>query len=396
MIRQSPFRQTLNIYYLHVFCYDFIFGYAIFPAYFQLQGSSPELIGGILAFWAAGIIVFEIPTGLFSDLIDRRFLLILAPACKAICFLIWIFADGHVGYYFLGMAFWSLASALRTGSKEAWLYEHVSSHGRPGEYTTILGRERGIQDAATLLGAAIGGVFAGLNLQLAFWMSTIPLTVCAVSGGFLKDVRTVRLSTEATPISLVPGLLKSALQDYFSKPQVRYATLYIMLCVTCLSTLEDFNQLFLLAIKMPVWSIGITIAAMGAARALMSFFSGRFERLGWISWVFPALSGGALLASGFFPSAFALVALALAYILIAPLLVLSMSRFQHAIASTSRATSTSLMSMLIESLSVVFNVLIAILFSVLTVIETYQVCGLYLVVFALWDWFQTRPKTGSS
>ena len=175
------FKRTLAFYYVHVFCYDFIFGYAIFPAYFQLQGSSPEIIGTLLAVWAACIIVFEIPCGLLADMLDRRLLLIASPIVKATCFLIWIFADGQVGLYFVGMAFWSLASALRSGTKEALLFEHVATNGQMPRYTAILGRERALQEAATLAGAASGGLIASQNLDLAFWASLAPLSVCAIA-----------------------------------------------------------------------------------------------------------------------------------------------------------------------------------------------------------------------
>ena len=95
MASDHSFRRVIRFYFANVFLYDFIFGYAIFPAYFQLQGVAPELIGTLLATWAAGIILFEIPAGLLSDLVDRRWLMMFAPLVKAGCFLVWIFADGR-------------------------------------------------------------------------------------------------------------------------------------------------------------------------------------------------------------------------------------------------------------------------------------------------------------
>lgn len=395
------FRRTLLFYYIHVFFYNFIFGYAVFPAYFQLKGTSPDIIGYLLAFWAACIIAFEIPSGLIADLSDRRLLLVTAPLIKAMCFVIWIFAGGHTYLYFIGIAFWSLASALRSGTKEALLYEHTSSQSELSQYTKILGRERALQEAATLSGAAIGGLIASQNLELSFWLSILPLSLSALGATFVRDIRQTAAKSVPAPATPAPfqkkttwvGLIRSTWDEYFIKPEVRHITLYVVLCVTFLGTLEDFNQLFLLAVKLPVWSIGLVVGAMGLARMALALSSGRLEPFPVIKWIIPFLCGVALLASGFLSSAYALLAMASAYVLVAPLLVLTTSQFQKALEGSSRATTTSVMSVFIESLSVIFNIGIALLLSILTVLKTYQVCGGYLMAFALWEWWQSRHRT---
>ena len=384
------FGRTLFFYYIHVFCYDFIFGYAIFPAYFQLRGTSPEIIGALLAFWAACIILFEIPAGLLADIVDRRWLLVLSPLVKATCFVIWIFAGERTSFYFIGMAFWSLASALRSGTKEATLYEHIAASHQVHRYTAILGRERALQEAATLTGAAMGGFIASRALELAFWASLPPLAVCAVAACFIPDARETKTKGMNISLGLAPGLLRSTWTEYFTKGEVRYVTLYVALCVTLLGTLEDFNQLFLLAIHMPVWSFGIIAATMGIARLTLAYHANSLERFPAVRWAAPLACGFALLISGALPAPYALGAMASAFILIAPLIVLTTSQFQKALDGSSRATTTSVMSAFMETLSVVFNVAIAFLFSQLNVLKTYQICGAYLVVFSIWEFTRRR------
>lgn len=392
MPETGSYRKTLRFYYLYVFSYDFIFGYAIFPAFFQLQGSSPEMVGAILAFWAACIIVFEVPSGLLADILNRKVLLVAAPILKGACFLIWIFADGHPWMYFLGMAFWSLASALRSGTKEALLFEHVTANDKTHEYTALIGKERAFQEAATLLGAASGGLLAAQNLELAFWLSLAPLSICALSALPLTDLRRTRKITQRPSFSQAPRLIKTTWTEYVSKPEIGRITLYVALCVTFLSTLEDFNQLFLLAINMPVWSIGLSVALMGLARLLLAYHASWFERFPAFVWAAPLLCGAALFLSGFLSFAYALLAMASAYILTAPLTVLTMSRFQKALDGEGRATATSVLSVFMEALSLVFNIAIVILFSQLSVLKTYQVCGIYLAAFAIWEMTRRRNR----
>lgn len=385
-----PFGRTLFFYYAHVFSYDFIFGYAIFPVYFQLQGISPEIIGAILAFWAAGIIVLELPAGLLADIFDRRVLLVLSPLAKSACFLIWIFAGQQVHLYFVGMVFWSLASALRSGAKEALLYEHIEINKQTHRYTTILGRERALQEGATLTGAVLGGLMTSVDLKLAFWISLAPLGFCALAACFVPDPRRSDGAKMHFSLKLAPDLLRFTWTEFFSRREVRHVTLYVALCVSFVGTLEDFNQLFLLAVNAPVWSIGVIIGAIGLVRLILAYHAGWFERFPAFSWLAPLGSGVALFVSGFMPPLFAVLAMATAFALIAPLLVLSASKFQQAIDGASRATTTSVMSALMEALSVVFNLAIAFLFSQLDVLKTYQVGGAYLVLFAVWEMAQKR------
>lgn len=395
-LRPPPdFRRPLRFYYIQTFCYDFIFGYAIFPAFFQLQGVSPEIIATILAFWAAGIIALEIPSGILADIMDRRILLVLSPICKATCFLIWIFSDGRLELYFAGMAFWSLASALRSGTKEALLFDHVSHHDQIPQYTAILSKERALQEFATPLGAIMGGLIAQLDLELVFWTSMVPLLICAIASAHVVVPHRARERALALVATRIPTLLHATWNEFMLRRQVRRVTLYVALCVTFLGTLEDFNQLFLLAINAPIWSLGLIVGGLGILRIAFAYQAHRLERVPAFTSVAPFCSGLALFVSGFLTPVWAAIAMAAAFILIAPLLVLTTSEFQKALDGVSRATTTSVMSAFVEIVSVAFNLLIAFLFSQLDVLKTYQLGGLYLVCLAIWE-IRHPPHTRAS
>lgn len=395
MPKPSSFRNTLRSYYVHVFCYDFIFGYAIFPAYFQLQGASPGLIGLLLAFWAAGIILLEIPCGLLSDVADRRLLLAAAPAAKAICFATWAIAGTHVALYFAGMFFWSLASALRSGTKEALLFEHVRANRMGRRYVSILGWERAFQDGATMLGAAAGGFIAYRNLQLALWVSLVPLIVSAVAALAMSDVRDRTARPLRLPLSTAVSLLNETWREFRVKPDVRYITAYVALCITFLGTIEDFNQLYFLAIDLPVWSFGIIACVIGVSKMALATQAGSLARFPAFAWATPLVCGAGLWLSGMVAGMqfLGLAALVLAYVVASPLHVLAMSRFQVTLTGGGRATTTSIMSMVIETLSVAFNLAVAFVMDRYSVLTAYQACGLYLVLFALWEMNRGPAKT---
>ncbi len=392
LVTSSPFRRTLRLYYVHTFSYDFIFGYAIFPAYFQLQGTSAGMIGVLLAFWAACIMLLEVPSGLLSDVADRRILLTVAPLLKAGCFATWAVAGGSVWLYLAGFFFWSAASTLRSGTKEALLYEHVQANRMQRRYAALIGWDRACHDGATMIGAVIGGFIAYHNLELSLWLSLIPLGVSSLAAFLLSDVRPAAGRVTARYFADAPALLKTTWNDFRAKPDIRYITAYIALGVTFLGTLEDFDQLFYLAINLPVWSFGLIAAVIGAARFVLSVRADRLPHLATLVWLLPLVCGAGFVLAGSGAPKVALAALVLAYIAAAPLHVVAMSRFQHGLSGHSRATTTSVMSICIESFAIVFNLAIAALMYRFSVLTAYVVCGLYLVGFAFWELSRVKSR----
>ena len=109
----TPYQASLRDWDAYIFLGELTFAYAIYTAYFSLQGLSAATIGILLAVWSASTVVFELPSGALSDRFNRRTLLILSPLFKGACFIAWVLADGTVWLYGLGFMFWALSYALR-------------------------------------------------------------------------------------------------------------------------------------------------------------------------------------------------------------------------------------------------------------------------------------------
>ena len=53
-------------------------------------------------------------------------MLVLAPVIKALCFLIWFFADGNFYLYALGFTLWSISESFISGTTQAFLYDTLT------------------------------------------------------------------------------------------------------------------------------------------------------------------------------------------------------------------------------------------------------------------------------
>jgi MFS family permease len=115
------------------------------------------------AFFTAGMVLFEVPTGIVADTIGRRVSYLLGTlTLMASTFL-------YVLLWQIGAPFWewAIASMLLglgftffSGAVEAWLVDALTATGYTGELETVFGRGQIVSGAAMLVGSVAGGFIA--------------------------------------------------------------------------------------------------------------------------------------------------------------------------------------------------------------------------------------------
>jgi len=115
------------------------------------------------AFFTAGMVLFEVPTGIVADTIGRRVSYLLGTlTLMASTFL-------YVLLWRLGAPLWewAIASMLLglgftffSGAVEAWLVDALTATGFTGELETVFGRGQIVSGAAMLVGSVAGGFIA--------------------------------------------------------------------------------------------------------------------------------------------------------------------------------------------------------------------------------------------
>src|SRR6188768_820626 len=115
------------------------------------------------AFFAAGQLLFEVPTGVVADTRGRRFSFLLGAATLLLATLLYLYM-WQTEAPFVG---WALASILLglgftffSGATEAWLVDALTATGFRGGLETVLGRSQTVGGAAMLVGSVSGGLIA--------------------------------------------------------------------------------------------------------------------------------------------------------------------------------------------------------------------------------------------
>src|SRR5438445_6028213 len=115
------------------------------------------------AFFTAGMVLFEVPTGVVADTAGRRVSYLLGTVTLAASTLLYVllwrirapFWQWAVVSILIGLGF-----TFFSGAVEAWLVDALKATGFTGELEAVFGRGQVVTGAATLGGSVAGGLIA--------------------------------------------------------------------------------------------------------------------------------------------------------------------------------------------------------------------------------------------
>lgn len=181
------------------------------------------------AFFTAGMVLFEVPTGVVADGWGRRTSFLLGTLTLAgstyLYYLLWQlsapFWSWAVVSVLLGLGF-----TFFSGAVEAWLVDALRFSGYQGGLEPVLGRGQMVSGAAMLGGSVAGGVIAqATDLGVPFLLRVgVLVAMFAVAFWLMHDVG-FRPERSAHPIRATRAVLSASIENGLKNPPVRYVML---------------------------------------------------------------------------------------------------------------------------------------------------------------------------
>jgi MFS family permease len=145
------------------------------------------------AFFTAGMVLFEVPTGIVADTIGRRMSYLLGTLTLAGASLIYVLLwqiEAPFWQWALVSMWLGLGFTFFSGAVEAWLVDALTATGFTGELETVFGRGQIVTGAAMLTGSVAGGFIAAqASLGVPFVLRGVVLIVMfAVAFRLMHDV----------------------------------------------------------------------------------------------------------------------------------------------------------------------------------------------------------------
>ena len=192
------------------------------------------------AFFTAGMVVFEVPTGVVADVWGRRLSYLLGSATLLLSTLLYL-AMWQVKGPLWG---WAIASMLLglgftffSGATEAWLVDALAFTGFTQSLESVLARGQIIGGAAMLTGSVAGGLLAQwTNLGTPYILRSMLLGLTlVVASVWMKDLGFTPARREGL-FREVRKVLNASLDNGWRNPPVRW----LMLANLCTGGVEIF------------------------------------------------------------------------------------------------------------------------------------------------------------
>ena len=144
------------------------------------------------AAFSAGMVVFEIPTGVVADTLGRRLSFLLSVSVLAVTTLLYVglaqVEAGVVPFALVSVAM-GLGFTFYSGAMEAWLVDALAVTGYRGILDRVFARGQQVTGVAMLVGTVGGGLLGQIDLSLPYLVrSALLATVFAVAFVVMHDL----------------------------------------------------------------------------------------------------------------------------------------------------------------------------------------------------------------
>ena len=184
------------------------------------------------AFFTAGMVLFEVPTGVIADTRGRRTSYLLGTLTLALSTLLYL-AMWRVSAPFWA---WAIASALLglgftffSGAVEAWLVDALTFSGylrEGGTLESVLAKGEIVEGIAMLGGSTAGGFIAqATNLGVPYILRTLVLGLAFVCAFMLMRDTGFTPSHGKHPIKEIKAVLRGSIEHGLANPPVRWVML---------------------------------------------------------------------------------------------------------------------------------------------------------------------------
>ena len=235
------------------FCNDFRIYSAIAILYFAQVTGSFALALGVFSVGKIASAIFEVPTGVLSDLVGRRMTVVLGQASSALAIICYAIG-GSFAFLAIGAILEGLSSAFFSGNNSALLYDSLKEEGQEEHYSEHEGKTSSMFQVALGISALIGSFTLGFkSFQFLFWLSVIPQVV-----GFILAFRLVEPKRHYEVIQTnVFSHLKEALKKFKENAKLRTLSFAQILGYGIGESMHEFSPAFF-ATLWPAWAIALT------------------------------------------------------------------------------------------------------------------------------------------
>ncbi len=238
------------------------------------------------AFFTAGQVIFEIPTGIVADMWGRRTSYILGTITLSVSTLLYLFMwkiHGPFWGWAASSVMLGLGFTFFSGALEAWLVDALKATGFTGSLENVFAKAQMAGGAAMLTGSIGGGLLAqafGLGIPY-IARSAILVLNFAVAFFLMKDLGFTPKKTN-TPFKEIKNIFRLSIDNGLKNAKVKWIMLAAPFTTGVSFYIFYALQPFLLELygdEKAYWIAGLVAALVAASQIAGGFFAGKIKNL---------------------------------------------------------------------------------------------------------------------
>ena len=181
--------------------------------------------------FTAGMVVFEIPTGVLADTRGRRASFLMSVVILTFTTMAYVGAarmGGGLGSFVIVSVLMGLGFTFYSGAVEAWLVDALKASGFSGQLDRVFARGAMVTGSAMLVGTVAGGLLGTIDLALPYLVRTGMLV--AVFGVAFVVMHDLGFTARALQWSGIPREMRVVARESIAYGWNRRAVRLLMLC----------------------------------------------------------------------------------------------------------------------------------------------------------------------
>jgi MFS family permease len=364
----------------------------VFVLFYEENGLGLQDIFIIQAFYSICVILFEIPSGYFADVLGRKRSMLIGVTFAAAGFTTYAFAYTFNEFLVVQLLL-AIGSSFVSGSDTALLYDSLIQLERQDEYQKVAGRLASISNFSEGVAGITGGLLAVISLRTPlYYQVALTLLVIPLVASLVEPERKIADRTENN-FKAILRIVQYALHGH---SEVKWLILYSSLIGTSTLTIVWFVQPYLKIVGVPLVWFGVSWALLQFSIGLFAINAYKIEtflgrKISLISLILLASAGYLLLS--WFQTFWALPFLFIFYLVRGINGPVLNDYINKCVSSDIRATVMSVKSLVGRLMFTILGPIVGWVNDTYSLSDAFLVCGLtFLTLGTIFLWFLHKNR----
>ncbi len=267
----SKILQNIPKLYLMQFFSELVFFIPIMIPFFSGLGFSMREILMLEGAFAAMLVIFEIPSGYFSDRIGRKKTLIVGSLIQLLGLLIFVYSNLYF-WFLVGEIIIGIGSSLTSGTTEAMAFESLVEGEKSEKYKKVQGNIFFYGRFGSLVGNVLGAMMAVVSMRFPFHLTIITWIIW-----FLLNLTLIEPKEHEMEAEKWSHFKKIFRETFLENKKLGLFIIYSSIPFGFFFITFWLYQKYMEFIELPIFYFGFVIGAMNVGSALGSKYGKEIE-----------------------------------------------------------------------------------------------------------------------